>query len=87
MCENSHKLQQFHKIFAWDDAFGVVLMFRGLLTRFMDAVCSSAYMAGSLDFKINGREGCDAVVPYVTKNLRGKKYFCYRNLFFGYDAV
>jgi hypothetical protein len=58
-------------IFAWDDAFGVVLMFHGLLTRFMDAVCLSAYVTGSLDFKINGREGCDEVVPCVTNNLRG----------------
>jgi hypothetical protein len=43
-------------------------------------------MTGSVDFEINGREGCDAVVPCVTNDLWGKKYFCHRNLFFGYDT-
>jgi hypothetical protein len=43
-------------------------------------------MAGSVDFEMKGREGCDAVVPYVGNSLRGKKYFCYRNLFFVYDT-
>jgi hypothetical protein len=65
-------LQQFPRIFAWDDAFGVVLPFHGLLTRFMDAVWLLAYMTGSAEFKINGCEGCDAVVPYVSNHLRGR---------------
>ena len=74
-------MQQSPTIFAWDDAFGVVLTFHGLLTRFMDAVCLSAYMTASLDFKINGREGYDAAVPYVTNNLRGKNIFVIKLIF------
>jgi len=47
----------------------------------MDAVCLSAYMTASLDFKINGREGYDAAVPYVTNNLRGKNIFVIKLIF------
>jgi hypothetical protein len=50
-------------------------MFHGLLTYFMDAVWLSAYVTGSVDFKINGREGYDAVVPYVTNKLWEKDIF------------
>jgi hypothetical protein len=48
-------------------------MFHGLLAHFMDAVWLLPYMTGSVDCKINSREGYGAIVPYVTHILRKKK--------------
>jgi hypothetical protein len=41
----------------------------------MDAVWLLAYITGSVGFKMNGREGYDAIVPCVTNNLGGRKIF------------
>jgi hypothetical protein len=55
--------------------WGVVLMFNDVLTHFMDVAWLLAYMAGSVDCRINRREGYDAAVLYVTDKLWKKRCF------------